>query len=82
MKKFVHWMYENNFIIKNGIIYDTTDGCSRQFVCSNTMCLLSILAFTYRVIVDKCINYPGNIDGINGSGKVILKRKICMMGTK
>ena len=23
MKKFIHWMYENNFLIKDAIIYDT-----------------------------------------------------------
>ena len=35
IKKFIHWMYENNLFINNGIIYDTTYGCSKQYICSN-----------------------------------------------
>ena len=33
MKKFIHWMYEGNLFIKYGIIYDTTDGCIKQYIC-------------------------------------------------
>ena len=51
MKIFIHWMYED-FFINYGIIYDTTDGCSKQYRCSNALWLLSVLEFTYRVIID------------------------------
>ena len=30
MNKFIHWMYENNFFINYGIIYDTTDVCIKN----------------------------------------------------
>ena len=33
MVKFIQWMYEDNFFINDGIIYDTTDGCSKQYIC-------------------------------------------------
>ena len=29
MKEFIHWMYENKLFIKDSIIYDTTNGCSK-----------------------------------------------------
>ena len=31
MKKFIHWMYYNDLFIKDGIIYDTTYGCRKQY---------------------------------------------------
>ena len=51
MKKFIHWMYENDLFIKDVIIYDTTYGCSKQFICSNSTRMLSALVFIYRVII-------------------------------
>ena len=73
MKIFIHWMYENIFFIKGGIIYDTTYGCRKQYRYANITWILFVLVFTYRVIIDRCINDPGNgrrkIDGINGSDK-------------
>ena len=37
MKRFIQWMYDNKFVIKDGIIYDTTDGCSKKYRCENAM---------------------------------------------
>ena len=28
--KFIHWIYDNKLFIKDGIIYDNEDGCSKQ----------------------------------------------------
>ena len=86
MKKFIHCMYENNLFIKDGIIYDTTYGCSKQYTFENTMWLLSVLELTKRVIIDRCINAPGNGRSkryvINGAYKTYLKQKMCMIGTE
>ena len=49
---FIHWMYENNVFKKDIIIYDTTDGYRKQYICADTIWLLSLLEFTYTVIVD------------------------------
>ena len=50
------------------------------------MWILYVLVFTYRLIIDKCINAPGNgifkIDGIDGSNKTYLKQKLCMTDTE
>ena len=32
IKKFIHWMYENSLFIKDGIIYDNTNGFSKQYI--------------------------------------------------
>ena len=62
-------MYQNNLFIKDGIIYDTTDGCIKKNIFENEMWTLSVMIFTYRVIIDRCINDPCHdiikIDGIN-----------------
>ena len=29
MKNFIHWMNDNTFFIKDGMIYDNTDGCRK-----------------------------------------------------
>ena len=50
------------------------------------MWILFVLVFTYRVIIDRCINDPGNgrrkIDGINGSEKRYFRQIMCMIGTE
>ena len=44
------------------------------------MFLLSILGSTYRVIIDRFVNYPGRgrskIGGINGSDQSYLRQKV------
>ena len=79
MKTFIHWMYDNNLFIKDGIIYDTTDVCNKQYICSDAMRILSELVFIYRVIIDICINIPvrgrNKIYGTNGADNTYLKQK-------
>ena len=78
MNKFIHWMYDNNLFIKYGIIYYTTCGCIKQYICVNSMWLLYVLEFTNRVIIDRLINDPSHcrskIDGINRANKTHLKQ--------
>ena len=73
IKKFIHWMYKNKLLIKYGMIYDTIYGCRRQYRRVNSMWLLSVLVFTNRVIIYRCIIAPGHgrskIYGINRSKK-------------
>ena len=56
MENFIHWIYENNLFINDGIIYDTTYGCSKQYIFSNEMLLLSVMTFTPGMIIYGCIN--------------------------
>ena len=61
------------FFIKYGIIYDTADGCRKQYQCANAMWIWSVLAFKYTVIIYIWINAPGHgrrrIYSINGYDK-------------
>ena len=72
-KKFIHWMYDNNLFIKYVIMYNNTDGCSKQYICANAMWVLSVLEFTHRVIIYRFVDAPGHggskIYGINGAYK-------------
>ena len=61
MNKFIHCMYENEFFIKDDIIYDTTDGCIKQYRCENEMWLLSAFYFTQKVIIYRCINATDHV---------------------
>ena len=71
MKKFINWMYNENLVINDGIIYNTTDGCSKQYICANSLWNLLVLLFTYTVVINRYINAPVHeiikIYGINGS---------------
>ena len=59
--------------MKYVIIHYNIDGCRKQYRFENIMWLLYVLKFAFRVIIDRCINAPGNrrikIDRINGSEK-------------
>ena len=83
---FIHWMYYNNLSIYDGIIYDNIEVCIKKYRCANSMWLLSVLAFTYIVIIYRCVNYTGHgrskIDVINGYVKTYLKQNVCMIGTE
>ena len=66
-------MYEENVFIKDGLLYDTAYGCSKQYRYTNAMCILYLLEFTNRVIIYRCINALGygrrKIYGINVAEK-------------
>ena len=46
MEKFIHWISNDILFIKDGKIYYTIDGCSKQYRCENSICLFSVLEFT------------------------------------
>ena len=45
-------MHEENLFIKDGIIYDNTYGCNKQYRYANELWILSLLQFTYIVIIN------------------------------
>jgi hypothetical protein len=85
MKTSITHMLENNIIAPGYIIYDTTDGCTKQYRCANAMYLLSKLSFMYQIVIDRCVSAPGHgrskIDGINGADKTYLRSKMTMIGS-
>ena len=84
-KNFIHQIYYNNFLIKDGIIYDTINGFSKQYRCANQICILSVLAFKNKLIIDICINAPGR--GLKYINMVLmdtarLETNMCIIGTE
>ena len=72
-------MYADNLVINYGIIYDNIGRYIKKYTCVNELWLLSVLSFTYRVVIYRNIDYFGNgirkIDGINRSEKSYLRQK-------
>jgi hypothetical protein len=66
-------------------VWDDTDGCAKQYRCGTAIYLLSILASTYGVIIDRAIGAPGHgkdiVDGLNATDKIYLRKMMCMIGT-
>ena len=85
-KKFIYWMYDNNLLIKYGIINDTEYVCSKKYRYENSMRLLSVLEFTHISIIYRWINALGNgknkIDSIYGCNKKYLKQKMAWYAPK
>ena len=79
MKKFIHWMYYENLLIKDDMNDNTADGCIKQYICTNALWLFLVLKFTYIVVIDRCSNDPRHgirkINGINVSDKSYLRHK-------
>ena len=69
IKKFIHWMYDTNLVINDGVISGTTYGCITQYRCASAWCTLLVLIFKYILVIDRLINSPEHgrirIDGIS-----------------
>ena len=66
-------------------VWDDTDGCGKQYRCGTAFYLLSVLACTYGITIDRAIGAPGHgkdvVDGLNATDKVYLRKMMCMTGT-
>jgi hypothetical protein len=71
--------------IQSCTLYDETDGCAKQYRCSNAIYLLSVLASKYGITINRAIGAPGHgkddVDGLNATDKRYLSGKFCMIGT-
>ena len=63
-------------------VWESTDGCSKQYRCANALHLLSVLAVKYTVIIDRSVSAPGHgnsiIDGLNAVDKHYLRKVMYM----
>ena len=66
-------------------IWEDTDGCGKQYRCGTALYLLSMLACTFDVTIDRAIGAPGHgkdvVDGLNATDKCYLRKMMCMIGT-
>ena len=67
---------------RKSTVLEVTDGCGKQYRCGNALMLLSVLARKYEIIIDRAVDAPGHgkgvVDGIQGSEKNFIRRKMCM----
>jgi len=66
-------------------VLENTDGCQDQYRKSVAWYLLTVLATTYQVAIDRGVGAPGHgkdlVDGLNALDKAFLRAKMCMIGT-
>ena len=62
------------FFKKDRIIYDTTGVCSEQYSCANSLWILSVLSFTYRVMSTSLLVARDEDEGMADSTSVHSKQ--------
>jgi hypothetical protein len=70
---------------EHATMFDSTDGCSKQYRCAKAFWLLTYLAVKFKIVIDRAISAPGHgkgrIDGINATDKQYLAACMCLNGT-
>ena len=60
-------------MIRGRTIWDQTDGCPKQYMCSIDYYLNSYLSTSYKIVLDKPVDTPGHgkdvVDGFNAYQK-------------
>ena len=63
----------NNQLKQRCTIWESADGCCKQYRCGTTLFFLSMTSANFNIIVDRIIGAPGHgkdvVDGINACGK-------------
>ena len=69
----------NNYDISGYTIWESTDGCFKQYRWCSALYFLSYIIFQYKIIIDRMIGTPGHgkdcVDSIHSSDKRYLKGK-------
>lgn len=67
-------------IRKGTILFDNTDGCAKQYRCWVAVYLLTLLAVSQSIMIDRAIKAPGHgkdiVDGLNATDKSYLKESM------
>mmetsp|Transcript_39227 Transcript_39227/g.95297 ORF Transcript_39227/g.95297 Transcript_39227/m.95297 type:complete len:477 (-) Transcript_39227:173-1603(-) len=73
MKVLLDFLKSQGQLFQDCIYWEDTDGCSKQYRCGNALYLLSLLACTYSITIDRAIGAPGHgkevVDGLNAVDK-------------
>ena len=58
-------------------VWEYTDGCANQYRCTLAIYLMTMLSYSYGIIMNRAINSPGHednvVDGLNATDKCYLK---------
>ena len=76
---FNHLFREQEIQRGKTIVFDETDGCSKQYRSGTAIYLLSLLSQKYSIVIDRAIGAPGHgkdvVDGLNAVDKSFLRKK-------
>jgi len=76
MKTLIEGSKNDGLLAEGGTMWDNTDGCMKQYRSGNAMFLLSVLAVTYGIVIDRAIGAPSHgkdiVDGLNATDKRFL----------
>ena len=82
--KLVRILFESGRMKRGNTMFENTDGCTKQYRCGTACFLLSLLAFTHQIVIDRAIGAPGHgkdiVDGLNATDKQFLSYKMCKIG--
>ena len=69
-------LMQNGTLEKGSTIFDNSDGCAKQCQCGASLNLLSMLAETHNIKIDRAVSAPGHgkgmVDTQNGGEKTTL----------
>ena len=61
-------------------VREDTNGCAKQYRCTLSVYLMTVLSSSYVIITDRAINAPGHgnnvVDGLNATEKHYLNGKM------
>ena len=60
---FIYLKKTESVILVSGMstVWEDTDGCDNQYMCALDIYLMTVLSYSYGIIMDRAINAPGNV---------------------
>jgi hypothetical protein len=84
METLIKHLMQTGRMKEGSVMFDGTDGCSKQYRCGAALFLLSLLSSLHRIVIDRMIGAPGHgkdiVDGLNATDKRFLAQKMTMIG--
>jgi hypothetical protein len=85
LKVLLDYLFKNYLIQQGWLIVDDNDGCAKQYRSATALCLLLLIAVTYRIVYDPAIGAPGHgrdkVDGLNAVDKCFILEKMSLVVT-
>ena len=79
MDQLISKLMKKHILVPGGRLLSGTDGCAKQYRCSNAVYFISVLATKYNIVVDRSISCSGHgkneVNAINGVDKNTIYRR-------
>ena len=79
MHKQLEYLREHQILKPNKlpVILDSTDGCSGQYRSALSLYLLTVMACSFNVVIDRMVNAPAHGKGVVDALNAVTKRYLC-----